>query len=56
MASLPWRTAGVIDSHLPPPAPPTPFSKLGNIIPLALGFLLIALAIALGTRRRYRRT
>jgi apolipoprotein N-acyltransferase len=56
MASLPWRTAGVIDAHLPPPAPPTPFSTLGNIIPLALGFLMIALAIALGTRRRYRHT
>jgi apolipoprotein N-acyltransferase len=56
MASLPWRTAGVIDAHLPPPAPPTPFSKLGNSIPLALGFLLIALAIALGARQRYRRT
>jgi apolipoprotein N-acyltransferase len=56
MASLPWRTAGVIDAHLPPPAPPTLFSKLGNIIPLALGFLLVALAIALGARRRYRHT
>jgi apolipoprotein N-acyltransferase len=56
MKSLPWRTAGVIDSHLPPPAPPTPFSRFGNIIPLALGFLLVALSIALGTCRRYRRT
>jgi apolipoprotein N-acyltransferase len=56
IASLPWRTAGVIDGHLPQAAPPTPFSRLGNVVPLAIGFLLIALAIALGGRRRYRHT
>jgi len=56
IASLPWRTAGVIDGHLPQAAAPTFFSRFGNIIPLALGFLLVAVAIALGTRRRYRRT
>ena len=52
--SLPWQTAGVIDASLPPPKGPTPFARLGNIIPLALGFLLLIGAIALGRSRRYR--
>jgi len=53
--SLPWRQAGVIDAVLPPPAASlTPFARFGNIIPLALGFLLIIAAIALGRSRRYR--
>ena len=51
--SLPWRTAGVIDAVLPPPAnSATPFALFGNVIPLALGFLLIIGAIVLGRRRR----
>jgi len=53
--SLPWRRASVIDAALPPPAASlTPFARFGNIIPLALGFLLIIAAIALGRGRRYR--
>ncbi|MFL6783293.1 MAG: apolipoprotein N-acyltransferase [Sphingomicrobium sp.] len=52
-ASIPWKTAGVIDSLLPLPAPPTLFARLGNIIPLSLGFLLLIAAIALGRRARY---
>ena len=52
---MPWRKAGIIDAHLPPSAQPTPFARLGNIIPLALGFLLLIAAIALDRRRRYRR-
>jgi hypothetical protein len=32
------------------------FAKLGNLIPLALSFLLIFAAIALSGRARYRRT
>ena len=52
-ASLPWQAAGVIDSLLPIPAPPTLFARLGNIIPLALGFILLIAAIALGQSRRY---
>ena len=55
LASLPWREAGVIDAALPPPAARlTPFARFGNIIPLALGFLLLIAAIALGRSRRYR--
>jgi apolipoprotein N-acyltransferase len=54
--SLPWRTAGVIDGELPPPAiVPTPFARFGNLIPLLLAFAMIIAAIALGPRQRYRR-
>jgi len=50
---LPWRTAGVIDAVLPPPAnSATPFARLGNFIPLLLGFGFIAAGIAEGRRRR----
>ena len=56
LASLPWRTAGVIDAELPPPAAsPTLFARHGNTIPLALGFLALIAAIALSGTRRYRR-
>src|SRR6478672_3032459 len=51
--TLPWRTAGVIDAVLPPPAnSPPPFARFGNIIPLVLGFLLIISGIVLGRKRR----
>jgi apolipoprotein N-acyltransferase len=51
--ALPWRTAGAIDAVLPPAAnSPPPFARFGNIIPLALGFLLIIGGIVLGRRRR----
>jgi apolipoprotein N-acyltransferase len=55
IGSIPWKQAGVIDGVLPPPLPPTLFARLGNIIPLALGFLLLIAAIALDRRARYRR-
>jgi apolipoprotein N-acyltransferase len=51
--SQPWRTAGAIDSVLPPPAnSPPPFARFGNVIPIVLGFLLIIGGIVLGRRRR----
>ena len=50
--ALPWRTAGVIDASLPPAAPPTFFSRFGNIIPLMLGFVLLLGGIVLGARGR----
>ena len=56
LASLPWQTAGIIDAVLPPPAAETPFAKRGNLIPLALAFLLLFSAIALDRRRGYRQT
>ncbi|HEX5237395.1 MAG TPA: apolipoprotein N-acyltransferase [Sphingomicrobium sp.] len=50
---LPWRTAGVIDAVLPPAANSAPvFARFGNIIPILLGFLVIAGGIVLGRRRR----
>ena len=53
VASLPWQTHGVINSLLPDPLSPTPFARLGNVIPLALGFILLAAGIVLGRGRRY---
>ncbi|MCY7281359.1 MAG: apolipoprotein N-acyltransferase, partial [Sphingomonas bacterium] len=50
--SIGWRTAGTIDSLLPSPIAPTLFARFGNLIPLALGFLLLFSAIALGRSRR----
>jgi len=51
--SLPWRRAGVIDAVLPPAANgPTPFARVGNVLPMLLGFLLVISGIVLGRRRR----
>lgn len=50
--SLPWHDAGVIDTNLPGPKPPTLFARLGNILPLLLALLLAATAIAVRRRRR----
>ncbi|NJC05849.1 apolipoprotein N-acyltransferase [Sphingomonas kaistensis] len=55
LASLPWRTAGVIDARLPLPGPPTSFSRFGNLIPLGLAFLLLLFAVGMDARGRYRR-
>lgn len=52
--SLPWRTAGVIDTMLPPRAAPTLFARFGNLIPLLLGFALLIAAIALAWSGGYR--
>jgi apolipoprotein N-acyltransferase len=50
---LGWRTAGVIDANLPPPAnAKTPFARVGNALPLVLGLAFIVVGIVLGTRRR----
>ena len=54
LASVPGGRAGIIDIGLPMAAPPTIFARLGNIIPLALGFILLIAAIALDRRGRYR--
>jgi apolipoprotein N-acyltransferase len=55
--SIPWHRAGIIWAELPRPAAlPGPFAMLGNLIPLALGFLLLLSAIALGRSRRYSTT
>jgi apolipoprotein N-acyltransferase len=49
---LAWRSAGTIDAVLPPDARTRPpFARLGNIIPLLLGFALMIGGIVLGRRR-----
>jgi len=53
--SIPLGKAGIIWGYLPPSTPPTLFARLGNIVPLTLGFLLLIAAIALDRRARYRR-
>jgi len=50
--SLPLGTAGVIDTSLPRVAPPTPFARLGNILPFIFALLLIAAAIAVRRKTR----
>ena len=52
VAALPSHKAGVIDSRLPPPAPPTLFARFGNVLPLAFALLIAASAIAV--RRKHR--
>ena len=50
--SLPWRTAGLIDTRLPAPKPPTLFARFGNLLPILFALLLVATAIAVARRRR----
>ncbi len=53
LSSIPWGRAGGITAVLPPAADgPPPFARIGNAIPLVLGFLLIFGGIVLGRRRR----
>ena len=50
-----WKATGVIDAAIPPSATRlTAFARLGNVIPLAIGFALLILAIVLEKRGRYR--
>lgn len=51
LASLPWHSAGAIDSRLPAAAAPTPFARYGNLLPLALAAFLVALGFASRLRR-----
>lgn len=51
--SLKWRTAGAIETVLPPPAPSsTPFGRLGNLLAVIIGLALIAIGIVLERRGR----
>jgi apolipoprotein N-acyltransferase len=45
LSRLEWRTAGIIDSRLPAAKAPTPFARLGNLLPLLFALLLVALAL-----------
>jgi apolipoprotein N-acyltransferase len=48
LRSLPWRTAGIIDTRLPAPKAPTPFARFGNLLPLLFAAALAALGLFLG--------
>lgn len=50
--SLPWKQAGVIDANMPAARAPTLFARLGNLLAVAFGLLLVATAIALRRKRR----
>jgi apolipoprotein N-acyltransferase len=50
--SLPWHSAGVLDTVLPPARSPTLFARFGNLIPLLIGFLFLFGSIVLGRTRR----
>ncbi len=50
---LPMHRAGRLDGIVPPAAPPTPFARLGNILPLAWAMIFFGLA-AIAMRRRHR--
>jgi apolipoprotein N-acyltransferase len=52
LASLGWRTMGVIDSRLPPARPPTLFARFGNALPLLFALLLAAGTIAVRRKAR----
>ena len=53
LKSLPWKTAGRIDTTIPSARQPTLFARAGNLIPVLFGFLLLIAGIAVGRSRRY---
>jgi apolipoprotein N-acyltransferase len=52
--ALPWRTAGIIDSELPLPDPPTLFARTGNWLPLLIAAAMLLTAVVMARRGRYR--
>jgi apolipoprotein N-acyltransferase len=55
--SLPWRTAGVIDTELPTPTvTPTWFARTGNWWPLLIAAAQLLCAVVMRGRDRYRKT
>jgi apolipoprotein N-acyltransferase len=51
-ASLPYQTAGFIETRLPPAHEPTLFARYGNILSLLFALLLGAAGVALRRKRR----
>ena len=52
LATVPHQRAGTITLPLPPPLPPTPFSRFGNLLTLAVASLLAGGAVAIRRRTR----
>ena len=52
VAAVPLHRAGAINTRLPAAQPPTPFARFGNVLPLGLALLLLALAVATARRSR----
>jgi len=52
LGSIAWHHAGAIATPLPSPLPPTPFARLGNILPFLFAAALTAIAIAVRRRSR----
>ena len=52
LATIPHMTAGTIEAALPAPAPPTLFSRLGNLMAGVVAALLVAAALVLRRRAR----
>lgn len=46
VSALEWHAAGAIEGRLPQAIAPTPFARLGNILPLAFAGLLVLILIA----------
>lgn len=51
VARLPLGVRGVIDSALPLALPPTPFSRCGNAVPLALALLFLGVSAIFARKR-----
>jgi apolipoprotein N-acyltransferase len=51
-ASIPQHASGRLDGLVPPAAPPTPFARLGNLLPFAWAILFL-LAAYIAVRRRH---
>ena len=48
--SIGWREQGFIDARLPLPKPPTPFARLGNLLPMLFALFLAGIALLLARR------
>jgi apolipoprotein N-acyltransferase len=51
LRQLPQHAIGRIDGRVPAALPPTPFARLGNVLPLLWAMVFLALA-ALAVRHR----
>lgn len=53
-AHVPWHRAGRLDGRIPPAHEPTPFSRHGNLLPLALAVFLALIAVSVVALSRRR--